>query len=102
VTGTGGFAQFREGDALLSALRQTFVMPQFAQTLSFDLVALGLDDRTNGRLPDAFEASLLGPDGRPLVPAFRPGASEFFNASPGREVGMAEGSASTAAASRSI
>src|SRR5262249_50230686 len=88
---TGGFAQLLEGSTLLTQLQQTFVVPDQPQTLSFDLVALGLEATPAGALPDAFEASLLDGQGNPLVTAFRPEATAFFNANPGGAFAAATG-----------
>ena len=87
----GGYAEFREDrSALLSTIRQTFTVPAGVQHLTFDLAAYGIEDPAGG-VPDAFEAALLGPDNRPLVPAFRPGASAFVNLGPGHTVGLGSG-----------
>src|SRR5262249_2594976 len=91
VSAGGGYAEFREDPAaLLSTIRQSFVVPAGARKLVFDLVAYGLEDPAGG-LPDAFEASLLGPDNRPLVAPFRPAASAFFAVTPGNTVGLGAG-----------
>jgi hypothetical protein len=82
VIASGGFAQFAEGGTQLTQLRQTFTVPNRPTMLSFDLVALGLEDPIAGNLPDAFEASLLDGQGNPLVAPFRPEATAFFNANP--------------------
>src|SRR5262249_44567784 len=83
VSAGGGFAQLRENtSALTTTLRQTFVVPVNPQTVSFDLVALGLE-APGGGVPDAFEASLLDASNHSLVPTFRPEATSFFNANPG-------------------
>jgi RHS repeat-associated protein len=88
VNALGGFVQLNENTSgLLTELRQTFTVPAQATTVSFDLVALGLDDATPGSLPDAFEASLLDASGSAAVPAFGPGATAFFNANPGPTAG---------------
>ena len=78
VNALGGFAQLWEHDSFLTSLQQTFTVPPSPQTISFDVVALGLESAAGG-IPDAFEASLLDDAGRSLVPAFRPEATSFFN-----------------------
>src|SRR5439155_24014281 len=91
VSAGGGYAEFREDKAaLLSTIRQTFTVPAGAQHLTFDLAAYGIEDPAGG-LPDAFEAALLGADNRPLVPAFRPGASSFVNLGPNHTIGLGSG-----------
>src|SRR5262249_43999279 len=86
----GGFAQFLEGDSLLTTLRQTFVVPPSPQQISFDIVSLGLEDPQGG-VPDAFEVSLLDAAGNSLVPTFRPQATSFLNPNPGAAVRRASG-----------
>jgi FG-GAP-like repeat/PKD domain/FG-GAP repeat len=91
VTAGGAFAQFRESDSrLLSTLQQSFVVPATATTLDFDLTEQSLEALA-GQTPDAFEVSLLGRDGLPLVPSFRGDATSFFNLNPGKTVGVGSG-----------
>jgi hypothetical protein len=90
VSAGGGFAQLLEGDGLLTSLQQTFVVPLSPQQITFDIVALGLEDPEGG-VPDAFEVSLLDAAGESLVPTFRPEATSFFNANPGGDVRLASG-----------
>ena len=90
VSAGGGFAQLLEGDSLLTTLQQTFVVPPSPEQITFDIVALGLEDPQGG-VPDAFEVSLLDADGNSLVPTFRPEATSFFNANPGGDVHFASG-----------
>jgi hypothetical protein len=86
-----GVAQLQENTAgLLTTLQQTFVVPAQPQTLSFDLVALGLDNPAGG-VPDAFEASLLDAGQNSVVPTFEPQATSFFNVNPGGNVSTATG-----------
>jgi RHS repeat-associated protein len=85
-----GFAQLREGPSLLTSLRQTFTVPAGARSLSFDLVALGLEAPA-GALPDAFEASLLDGQEMSLVPTIHPEATAFLNVNPGGAVSTASG-----------
>src|SRR5262249_48596697 len=68
----------------------TFIVPSSPQQISFDIVSLGLE-APQGGVPDAFEVSLLGPDGNSLVPTCRPEATSFFNANPGGDVRFASG-----------
>jgi len=64
VSTLGGFAQLRESaDSLLTTLQQTILVPPMPQTISFDIMALGLEAAPDGSIPDAFEASLLDSTG---------------------------------------
>lgn len=91
VSATSGLAQLREsGDRLLTTLEQSFVVLDGVQSLSFDLVALGLEVPTNG-LADAFEVSLLGTDGQSLVPTFHVDATSFYNIGPNSIPALASG-----------
>src|SRR5262249_54619600 len=89
VSAGGGVAQIREGTTLLTTLQQSFAMPPQAQSLSFDILSLGLEAPSG--VPDAFEVSLLDDAGHPVVPAFRTTATSFFNANPGGAVSLAPG-----------
>jgi len=91
VSALGGMAQLWEHDAFLTSLQQTFTVPPSPQTISFDVVALGLEPAVAGSLPDAFEVSLWNEAGQSLVPTFRPDASSFFNANPEGAVAWAAG-----------
>jgi hypothetical protein len=91
VIASNGVAQLQESSTtLLTSLQQSFVVPARPQSLSFDLVALGLEDPAGG-LPDAFEASLLDAAQNSVVPTFRAEATSFFNANPGGAVSTAQG-----------
>jgi RHS repeat-associated protein len=91
VTASNGLAQFQEDPtALTSTLAQTFVVPNHPGTLSFDLVALGLENPQGG-VPDAFEASLVDGQQNSLVPTFEPQATSFINFNPGGAVAKASG-----------
>ena len=90
INALGGVAQLWEHDSFLTSLQQTFTIPPSPQTISFDVVALGLEAALGG-VPDAFEVSLLNEAGQSLVPAFRPEATSFFNANPEGAVSWAAG-----------
>ncbi|QEL14866.1 fibro-slime domain-containing protein [Limnoglobus roseus] len=90
VSAGGGFAQFREADALLSSLRQSFTVPDAPDKLRFDVTAAALE-ALDGALPDAFEVSLLDATGRPLVGPFRADATAFFNLNPNAPANRAAG-----------
>ncbi|MES2790039.1 MAG: putative Ig domain-containing protein [Planctomycetota bacterium] len=91
VSAATGVAQLRESeDRLLTTLEQSFVIPSGVQTLSFDLVSLGLEIPTNG-LADAFEVSLLDEDGQSLVPTFHVNSTSFYNAGPDSSAALATG-----------
>ena len=81
INALGGVAQLWEHDSFLTSLQQSFTIPPSPQTISFDVVALGLEEALGG-VPDAFEVSLLNAEGQSLVPTFRPEATSFFNANP--------------------
>lgn len=92
VTAGGGAAEFREhGSDLLSALRRELVAPGPGGRLTFEVVRDALEPASPGGLPDAFEVSLIGPDGRSLVPTFRPDATAAFHLRHGRAADLAPG-----------
>ena len=90
INALGGVAQLWEHDSFLTSLHQTFTIPPSPQTISFDVVSLGLEAALGG-VPDAFEVSLLNEAGQSLVPTFRPEATSFFNANPEGAVSWAAG-----------
>jgi hypothetical protein len=90
VTVSNGFAQFEEGNNFLNTLQTTVVVPANPQSLSFDIVSMGLEDPAGG-VPDAFEVSLLDAQRNSLVPVFRPEATAFLNFNPGGAVAKAPG-----------
>lgn len=92
VSAQSGVAQLQENtNGLLTTLKQTFVVPESAQTISFDLVSLGLEVPGSGNISDAFEASLLDAQGNSLVTTFDPQATSFFNANPDGVFSLATG-----------
>jgi hypothetical protein len=75
-----GRARFAEGDSFLVTLEQTFVHDGGASEIGFSLWLEPGFDRADLFLPDAFEASLLDAStGMPVVPAWDPDASAWFN-----------------------
>ena len=91
VSALGGVAQFRENESFLISLRQKFFVPPAPETIEFDLVALGLADPASGKIPDAFEVSLLDASQHSVVATIGPQASSFFNVNPGNVVAHATG-----------
>lgn len=91
VTSDRGFTQFQEsGTSLTSTLEKTFIVPQGATTLSFDVTSLGLEATTSG-VPDAFEVSLLDGQSNSLVGSFSSDATSFINFQPGGSMSKASG-----------
>ena len=90
INALGGVAQLWEHDSFLTSLQQTFTIPPSPQTISFDVMSLGLEEALGG-VPDAFEVSLLNDAGQSLVPTFRPEATSFFNANPAGVIAQASG-----------
>ena len=90
VNALGGAAQLTENESFLTSLKQTIVIPPDAQTLTFDLVALGLDPIAGG-IPDAFEVSLLDDSEQSLVSTHQPNSTAFFNISSGSGASLASG-----------
>jgi IgGFc binding protein/Putative Ig domain/FG-GAP-like repeat len=90
VSALGGVAQFRENESFLVSLQQTFVVPPTPQSISFDLVAMGLADPAGG-IPDAFEVSLLDANSNSVVATIGPQATSFFNLNPGNVVSTGTG-----------
>lgn len=68
-----------EGDSFLVTLQQTFLIPDGAELLRFHLIVDPGFDETDDFIPDAFEASLLNAGNSPVVPAWDPFATSFFN-----------------------
>jgi len=79
VVAESGHAAISEGDSFLVTLQQSFFLPGYGATLSFDLVLTPGFDQTDNFIPDAFEASLLDSNGNPIVPTWDPLATSFFN-----------------------
>lgn len=72
-------AQLLEGDSFLVTLSQTFLMPAFATTLTFELELNPGFDTSAMFLPDAFEMSLLDSNSFPLLGTWASGATSSFN-----------------------
>lgn len=91
VHASNGVVQFQEDSSVLtSTLQKTFVVPDRPQTLSFDLLSLGLEAPAGG-VPDAFEVSLLDANQNSVVPTWSSQATSFYNANPGNVVSTAAG-----------
>ncbi|MCY2989176.1 MAG: PKD domain-containing protein, partial [Planctomycetota bacterium] len=78
INALGGVLQLTENESFLVSAHQTFLVPPQPQTLSVDIVALGLDAPADG-VPDAVELSLLDDASQSLVPTIGPNATSFFN-----------------------
>jgi RHS repeat-associated protein len=89
INAASGFAQFTENESFLTSLKQSFVVPANPQTISVDILSLGLEAPSG--VPDAFEISLLDAAQNSLVPTHRPEATSFFNANPGSVPLLASG-----------
>lgn len=85
-----GSALLREGDSFLVGLAQSFLVPANSASVVFTDTDLFFDTSDLGSINDAFEASLVGPDGQTLVRSFTPGRDSFFNRT--EEIGLATGS----------
>jgi hypothetical protein len=72
-------AVFLEGDSFLVTLEQTFAIPENAGELSLDLRLDPGFDLSDDFIPDAFEITLLGPDGTPLLDPWDALATSSFN-----------------------
>ena len=90
ITASSGFVHLLEGDDFLTSIQQTLVIPAGAQTLTFDLLNVGLAGAETG-IPDAFEVSLLDAQGQSLTATFQAGATSFVNFNPGESVRLAAG-----------
>src|SRR5205814_4723560 len=86
-----GSALLREGDSFLVGLERPFVVPPNPAPLVFTYTELGFDPSDPDSINDAFEASLVGPDGTTLVLPFAAGRDAFFNASEDVGVALAPG-----------
>ena len=93
VNALGGFLQLTENASFLTSVHQTFLVPPQPQTLSVDLVCLGLEAPAGG-VPDAVELSLLDDASRSLVPTIGSHATSFFN------IGSAAGTSGSAGSLR--
>jgi len=90
VNAQSEIAQLTENGSFIVGLNQKFSIPASAQTLSFDLISLGLEPGESG-IPDAFEVSLLNNDNESLVATFQANATSFLNAAPDGTVQIASG-----------
>lgn len=72
-------AQLEEGDSFLVTLAQTFVVPPFPATISFDVLFVPGFDPSANFIPDAFEVSLLDTSFLPVVQPWDVLATSFFN-----------------------
>lgn len=83
----GGDVELREGLAFTVNARRTFTVPDQPYQLSFTY-DLAFDGTVRQRVRDAFEAVLLGPDGRSLVHTVGPGRDGYFNLSEGQAAAL--------------
>jgi len=86
-------ALLMEGDSFLVTLQQTFLVPDGAELLRFELIFDPGFDQTDDFIPDAFEATLLDQDNAPVVPPWDFLATSFFNMQEDSSVNL--GSATT-------
>jgi RHS repeat-associated protein len=84
-----GSALLEEGDSFLVGLEQSFVVPANPAALVFTYTDLYFDTSDPDSMNDAFEASLVDAQGRPLVHPFTSDRDAFFNIS--EELGLATG-----------
>lgn len=82
VIAQSGFAQLVENESFLVSVNQAFVVPANPQSITVDILSLGLENAAGG-IPDAFEISILDGNGNSLLPTFRPNATSLFNVNPG-------------------
>lgn len=82
-----GSALLEEGDSFLVGIEQSFVVPVNPAPVVFTYTDLNFDTSDPDSINDAFEASLVGPDGKPLVYGYNTGRDSFFNAT--ESVGVA-------------
>jgi RHS repeat-associated protein len=90
---TAGSAILTEGDSFLVSLERSFVVPENPSPLVFRYTELNFDTSDPDSINDAFEASVVGDDGRTLVQTFASGRDAFFNVS--EDVGLALGPGAT-------
>ncbi len=70
-------------------------IPADPHALAVSFRSLSFDSTSTGRIRDAFEISLLGPDGKTLVPTIATGRDAFFNLGETSPAARAQGVAST-------
>ena len=83
-----GSAILTEGDSFFVGLERTFVVPEEDLLLEFTFTDLNFDTSDSAFINDAFEASFLDDEGRPLVHAISAGRSAFFNITEGEDTAL--------------
>ncbi|MGB7160274.1 MAG: putative Ig domain-containing protein [Tepidisphaeraceae bacterium] len=82
--GPGGAITLVEGSSFHVRMTRSIEIPEGITWLQFEYAGLSFD---NSALPpyirDAFEAALIGADGKPVVPTIDPGRDAYFNVTGG-------------------
>jgi hypothetical protein len=90
--GGGGTALLlKEGTSLDSRATRTITIPSRPSKLTFTYTGPSFDATAPGSISNAFEASLLGPDGKTLVHPFAPDRDAFFNVGEGQPAAAGAG-----------
>jgi hypothetical protein len=79
VSAEAGAAVLAEGDSFLVTLQQTFTLPPGAGAIALDIFLTPGFDAGAALIPDAFEVTLLGPSGEPLLAPWDSLATSSFN-----------------------
>ncbi|HVK07210.1 MAG TPA: hypothetical protein VM597_00395, partial [Gemmataceae bacterium] len=104
-----GSAILTEGDSFLVGLHREFVVPEGPVPLVFRYTELDFDTSSQDAAPpdqkpvnDAFEASVVDAEGRPLVHPFAAGRDAFFNATEGAGLVLGPGAGETGDAIKTV
>jgi len=81
IQSSNGTLVLSENASFRTSLKQNFVIPPSALSLSFDLLSVALDDPQGG-IADAFEVSLLNASNFSVVPTITADATAFLNINP--------------------
>ena len=92
-----GWNTLTEGAQFLSQQTYPVTIPSSPKTLAVSFRNLSFDKTAQNLIKDGFEISLLGPDGKTLVPTIATGRDAFYNMGETSTVAQAQGVASTTA-----
>ena len=101
VTVESGLVTMREGDSYVVTLSHDFIVPEGAETLTFQYEGLNFDFSDPNSINDAFEAELVDESGAPLVLPHATDQVSFFNATEGEDIALGNGVEFTPAGSDS-
>lgn len=92
-----GWNTLTEGSQFLTQQTYAVTIPNSPQTIAVSFRNLSFDTTAIGLIKDGFEISLLGPDGKTLVPTIATGRDAFYNVGETFTPALAQGVAATTA-----